>query len=55
LLAAAERTGKPLGWLAADAVAAKAASRRGYRCLCLGTDVALMRDALAGAITVARG
>ena len=55
LLAAAERTGKPLGWLAADAVAAKAALRRGYRCLCLGTDVALMRDALAGALTAARG
>ena len=29
LLAAAERTGKPLGWLAADAVAAKAALRAG--------------------------
>ncbi len=54
LLAAAEQTAKPLGWLAADPAAAKAALARGYRCLCLGTDVALLRDALAGALAAAK-
>jgi 2-keto-3-deoxy-L-rhamnonate aldolase RhmA len=53
-VAAAQRAGKPLGWLAADAAAAKAARARGYRCLCLGTDVALLRDALANALAAAR-
>lgn len=54
LIAAAECTGKPLGWLAADAVAAKAALARGYRCLCLGTDVALLRDALTRELRAAK-
>jgi 2-keto-3-deoxy-L-rhamnonate aldolase RhmA len=54
LRAAATRTGKPLGWLAADPAAARAAAARGYRCLCLGTDVALLRSAFADALTTAR-
>jgi 2-keto-3-deoxy-L-rhamnonate aldolase RhmA len=54
LRAAATRTGKPLGWLAADPTAARAAVARGYRCLCLGTDVALLRGAFTDALTTAR-
>lgn len=54
LRAAAQRAAKPLGWLAGDAAAAKAALGRGYRCLGLGTDVGLLRDALAGALAAAR-
>ncbi|MBS0559303.1 MAG: aldolase [Proteobacteria bacterium] len=55
LLAAAAKAGKPMGWLAGDAEAAKGALARGYRCLCLGTDVALMRDAFAAMLADARG
>ena len=54
LVEAATRTGKPLGRLVADAPSARAAIVRGYRCLCLGTDVALLRGALADALAAAR-
>lgn len=46
LLAAAQRAGKPLGWLANNAAEARAALRRGYACLCLSTDLALLRGAV---------
>jgi 2-keto-3-deoxy-L-rhamnonate aldolase RhmA len=54
LVEAGVRTGKPLGRLVADAASARAAVARGYRCLCLGTDVALLRGALADALAAAR-
>jgi 2-keto-3-deoxy-L-rhamnonate aldolase RhmA len=55
LRAAASRAATPLGWLAGDATLARAAVARGYRCLCLGTDVALLRGAFTDALASARG
>lgn len=54
LLAAAKGAGKPVGWLAGDGAAARAALLKGFRCLCLSTDVALLRDALASSLREAR-
>lgn len=47
LLAAARAAGKPFGWLAADGAQARASITRGFRCVCIATDVALMRSAFA--------
>lgn len=46
LLAAAKEAGKPFGWLAGDGVQAKAALQRGFRCLCINTDIGLLRGAM---------
>jgi 2-keto-3-deoxy-L-rhamnonate aldolase RhmA len=54
LLAAARAAGKPFGWLAADGAQAKAALERGFRCLCINTDIGLLRDATARAFAAAR-
>jgi 2-keto-3-deoxy-L-rhamnonate aldolase RhmA len=54
LLAAAKAAGTPMGWLAGDGKAARAALTKGFRCLCLSTDVALLRDALAASLREAR-
>ncbi|HYZ62567.1 MAG TPA: hypothetical protein VE650_08935, partial [Acetobacteraceae bacterium] len=47
LLAAAREAGKPMGWLAPDGAAARAALARGYRAIGIGTDVSLLRNAFA--------
>ena len=47
LLAAAAAARKPFGWLARNGAQARDALARGYRCLCLSTDVGLMRSAFA--------
>ena len=44
LLSAARAAGKPIGWLAPDGPAARAALARGYRCIGIGTDVSLLRS-----------
>jgi len=52
---AAAAQGKPIGWLAADGAQAAAARGAGFRCLCIGHEVMLLRDALRGAIEAGRG
>ena len=54
LLAAADITGKPLAWLVPDGAAAQAARARGFRCLCIGHEVAVLRNALTQEFAVAR-
>jgi 2-keto-3-deoxy-L-rhamnonate aldolase RhmA len=54
LIASAKRAGKPLGRLVGNAAGARAAVAQGFRCICLGTDVSLLRDALSGALTEAK-
>ena len=46
ILEAGRVTGKPIGWLAADGEQARAGLGRGFRALCLSTDVGLLRGAL---------
>lgn len=54
LLAAAVATGRPLGWLVGSGAAAQAALRRGFRCICIGHEVAILRNALAAEFASAR-
>jgi 2-keto-3-deoxy-L-rhamnonate aldolase RhmA len=54
LLAAARAAGKPFGWLAGDGAQARAALARGFSCLCISTDVGLLRDAVTREFTLAR-
>ena len=54
LVAAAAASNTPLGWLVPGGAAAQAARRRGFRCICIGHEVAVLRDALAQAFTQAR-
>ncbi len=54
LLGVAKELGKPFGWLAADGAQARAALGRGFSCLCLSTDVALLREALAREMAIVR-
>ena len=54
LLAAAKAAGKPFGWLAADGAEARAALARGFSCLCINTDVGLLRAAVGREFAVAR-
>lgn len=55
LLAAAKAAGKPFGWLAGNGAQAKAALERGFRCLCLDTDIGLLRAAFARERAIATG
>ena len=54
LLAAAKAAGKPFGWLATNGVQARAALERGFRCLCISTDIGLLREATAREFGLAR-
>jgi 2-keto-3-deoxy-L-rhamnonate aldolase RhmA len=54
LLAAAAAVDKPLGWLVATGEAAQHALRRGFRCICIGHEVAVLRNALTREFAVAR-
>lgn len=54
LLAASKSTGIPLGWLVGTGEAARAAVARGYRCICIGHEVMVLRDALAREFAAAR-
>ncbi|WP_439599361.1 aldolase/citrate lyase family protein [Falsiroseomonas sp.] len=51
---AALAAGKPLGWVAGDGAEAAAALRAGFRCLCIGHEVVVLRQALACAFATAR-
>jgi 2-keto-3-deoxy-L-rhamnonate aldolase RhmA len=54
LLAAAATAGKPLGWLVTNGDAAQIAVRRGFRCICIGHEVAVLRNALTQEFVNAR-
>ena len=54
LLAAATATDTPLGWLVLTGEAAQLALRRGFRCVCIGHEVAVLRNALAQEFANAR-
>ena len=54
LLAAAKAAGKPFGWLAGNGAEAKAALARGYRCLCINTDIGLLRGAVTAEFKAAK-
>ena len=54
LLAAANAAGKPLGWLVATGADAVRAEQRGFRCLCIGHEITVFRNALAREFAAAR-
>ena len=54
LLTAAAAAGKPLGWLVPTGEAARLALRRGFRCICIGHEVAVLRNALTQEFANAR-
>ena len=54
LLAAANAAKIPLGWLVGTGDAARAAVARGYRCICIGHEVMVFRNALAREFADAR-
>jgi 2-keto-3-deoxy-L-rhamnonate aldolase RhmA len=49
LIAAATATDKPLGRLVPGGEEARAAVARGFRCICIGHEAAVLRNALAQA------
>ncbi|MCX8503266.1 MAG: aldolase/citrate lyase family protein [Beijerinckiaceae bacterium] len=51
LISACNKAEKPAGFLAGNAEVARAWQARGFRMLCLGTDIALLKDTLAKAIS----
>lgn len=54
LLAAAKAAGKPFGWLAGDGEQARAALARGFSCLCINTDIGLLRASVSREFGIAR-
>ena len=54
IIAAGREVGTPLGWLANNGAQARDGIARGFRALCLSTDVALLRSALATEIAAAK-
>jgi 2-keto-3-deoxy-L-rhamnonate aldolase RhmA len=54
LEAAAVQAKVPLGWLVPDGAAARTALDRGYRCICIGHEVAVLRSALEKEFAIAR-
>lgn len=55
LLEAARETGRPIGRLAPDGQTARDAVARGFRCLCIGHEVNVLREAFAAHFAAARG
>lgn len=51
---AARAAGKPIGWVAGNAGEAQLALAAGFRCLCIGHEVMVLREALAAAFNAAR-
>jgi len=50
LVAACSKAGKPAGFLAANSDVARAWQAKGFRMLCLGTDISLLKETLTNAI-----
>jgi len=55
LQAAARKANVPLGWLVPNGATARVALERGYRCICIGHEVAVLRNALQKEFEIARG
>lgn len=51
---AAAAAGKPIGWVAADAAQAADALAAGFRCICIGHEVMVLREALSAGFAAAR-
>jgi len=54
LLEAAQVAGKPMGFVAPTGDAAQLAQKRGFRCICIGHEVAVLRNALTQEFAKAR-
>src|SRR5438552_2412415 len=54
LIASAAAAKMPLGWLVGNGALAQAALARGFRCICIGHEVALLRQALTHELGIAR-
>lgn len=54
LQAAAVKNNVPLGWLVSNGAMARIALERGYRCICIGHEVAVLRTALQNEFQIAR-
>jgi len=54
LQAAAAKTRVPLGWLVPNGAMARVALEQGYRCICIGHEVAVFRTALQNEFAIAR-
>ena len=54
LMEAANAAGKPLGWLVVTGAAARTAMARGYRCICIGHELAVFRNAMVREFDAAR-
>jgi 2-keto-3-deoxy-L-rhamnonate aldolase RhmA len=54
LQAAARQANVPLGWLVPNGATARIALERGYRCICIGHEVAVLRNALQHEFDIAR-
>lgn len=54
LEAAARKANVPLGWLVPNGATARKAVERGYRCICIGHEVAVLRTALHNEFAIAR-
>jgi 2-keto-3-deoxy-L-rhamnonate aldolase RhmA len=54
LLATAAAADRPLGWLVTNGEAAQLAVRRGFRCICIGHEVAMLRNTLTQEFAKAR-
>lgn len=51
---AARKANVPLGWLVPNGATARQAIRRGYRCICIGHELAVFRTALQNEFAIAR-
>ena len=54
VLEAAAMANRPMGFVAATGEAAQLALRRGFRCICIGHEVSVLRNALAQEFAKAR-
>ena len=54
LMQSAARAKVPMGWLVGNGAMAQVAQQRGYRCICIGHEVAVLRTALETEFGIAR-
>ena len=53
-MASAAKANVPMGWLVGNGATAQVAQQRGYRCICIGHEVAVLRTALENEFAIAR-
>ena len=54
LMQSAIKAKVPMGWLVGNGAMAQVAQQRGYRCICIGHEVAVLRTALENEFGIAR-